>query len=174
MSKKSGLGIKAAFLVFLVLWLPLIDGCGLRLRGAIDLPEAMARTHIAGIGQNQPLTAYLTRQLEAVGARVVPADQAGAVLRVTREQRGQRVLSVGVDGGVREFELYYTVSFEVEGKNNDYSLPDRAITLTRSLVFEENQVLATGEERELLYEEMQQEMARLMLSRLRVASEGEA
>lgn len=161
----SGLGMRKSLLPILLVLL--LHGCGFHLRGAVDLPAAMERTHIAGTPYNEPLRAGLQRQLEVAGVEVVEEEEATAVLQITNEQQGQRVLSVSSEGRAREYELYYTVSFEVEGKGNNYERENQTITLTRDLIFDETQVLATGEERQLLYDEMQSEAARMILTRLR-------
>jgi LPS-assembly lipoprotein len=76
------------------------------------------------------------------------------------------VLSVDADGRVREVELFTVVRFDVAGRNNAFKLEAQSLTLTRDFVFDETDVLAKASEAELLYEDMENELVRLMLYRL--------
>ncbi|MGH8501300.1 MAG: LPS assembly lipoprotein LptE [Gammaproteobacteria bacterium] len=143
-----------------------VAACGFQLRDQADLPAAMNRTHIAGLSPYNHFRVELERALRANGVAVVNPERAAAILRIKAERRGRRVLSVGTDGKVREFELYTTVNFEVEGRGNDLRLKKQILTVTRDFLFDETDVLGNTSEAELLYEDMEDELVRLMLYRL--------
>lgn len=126
----------------------------------------MARTHIAGLNPYDDLYAALSGVLEVNGVEVVDAERASATLRVIERNRGRRVLSVGADGKVREFELFTTVRFRVAGQGDTPILETQTLTLTRDFLFDQTSVLGKAEEAELLYEDMEDELVRLMLYRL--------
>ncbi|MBA3730999.1 MAG: hypothetical protein H0W93_01155 [Gammaproteobacteria bacterium] len=149
-----------------------VSACGFQLRAQADLPTTMQRTYIDGLSPYSNFRVELERTLRANGVNVVEEDRATAVLRIKSEQRGRRVLSVGTDGRVREFELFTVVRFEVEvqgdaeGRGNDLRLRDQTLTVTREFLFEETDVLGNAAESDLLYDDMETELVRLMLYRL--------
>lgn len=154
-----------------------MTACGFQLRDQADLPAAMQRTYIDGLSPYNNLRVALERTLRANGVAVVEsAERASAVLRIKGEQRGRRVLSVGTDGKVREFELFTTVTFEVEGQGevkgqgHDLRIKKQALTVTRDFLFDETDVLGNASEADLLYEDMDNDLIRLMLYRLEAAS----
>jgi LPS-assembly lipoprotein len=147
----------------------LLSGCGFQLRDKAELPIALARTHIAGLSPYDDLAVELSRTLRANGVRIVDADQATAILRINDTRRGRRVLSVGADGKVRELELYATVNFDVKGGGNALELKNQSLTQTRDFFFSETDVYGKASEAKLLYEDMENELVRLMLYRLEAA-----
>jgi LPS-assembly lipoprotein len=147
----------------------LLTGCGFQLRDQADLPDGMARTHIAGLDQYDELHVALERVLSANGLKVVGANEASAILRVTAHERGKRVLSVDSDGKVQELELYTIVAFEIVGRGNALELRDQRLILTRNFVLNETNVLGNASEAEVLYEDMENELVRLILYRLQAA-----
>lgn len=158
------------YLVLLVAGLQLLSsGCGFQLRDKAELPAALARTHIAGLNAYDDLNVELSRALQANGVRIVDAAQATAILRINHRQKGRRVLSVGADGKVREFQLFSTINFDVTGQRNTLKLKNQSITQTRDFVFDETDVYGRASEANLLYEDMEDELVRLMMYRLEAA-----
>lgn len=145
----------------------LLSACGFHLRGAAELSPELARTHITGVSEYSNFAISLRQQLRANGIEIVEdVRQATAVLSVTQNRTGRRVLSVDDDGKVREFELFTTLSFEVKDKDQKLLLKNQTITLTRDFVFDQTDVLGKAEEAEFLQEDMEQDIIRLMFYRL--------
>ncbi len=147
-----------------------VSACGFQLRAQADLPTEMKRTHIDGLSPYNNFRVELERVLRANGVAVVDSEHATAALRIKSEQRGRRVLSVGTDGKVREFELLTVVRFDLQGQGNDLRLKDQTLAVTREFLFEETDVLGNAAEADLLYEDMESELVRLMLYRLEALS----
>ncbi|MEN8129488.1 MAG: LPS assembly lipoprotein LptE [Pseudomonadota bacterium] len=142
-------------------------GCGFQLRGAADLAPELSRTQIQGVSPYSDFAAKLRQQLRANGVQVVDSkEQAMAILRITKNKSGRRVLSVGDNGKVREYQLFSVLSFEVRGMNKERLLKNQTIRLTRDFVFNENDVLGKSQEAELLRQDMEGDLIRLMLYRL--------
>lgn len=149
------------------LLIAMLAACGFHLRGAAELPPELSRTHITGVSEYSGFAISLRQQLRANGVETVDdQEQATATLYITQNRTGRRVLSVDDDGKVREFELVTILSFEVKGKDQELLLENQTITLTRDFVFDQNDVLGKAEEAELLQEDMEQDIIRLMLYRL--------
>ncbi len=159
-----------AYALGVVICCPVLPACGFQLRERADLPAALARTHIAGLNPYDSLSVALSRALRANGVKIVDTEHATAILRITNRERGRRVLSVGPDGKVQELELFTIVNFEVEGQGNALRLTDQKLILTRDFIFDETDVLGKAAEAELLYDDMQDELVRLILYRLEAAN----
>jgi LPS-assembly lipoprotein len=100
----------------------------------------------------------LTRALEAGGATLVPAREgATAVLKVERDQTGQRVLSVSARNTPTEYEIYYTVTYSVRSAEAEL-LASRTLTLTRDYSFNDEALLAKQHEEEFLREALARDL----------------
>jgi LPS-assembly lipoprotein len=144
----------------------LITGCGFHLRGQANLAPELARTHIVGVSPYSEFATNLRQQLRANGVQIVEAKQSTSTLRITRNESGKRVLSVDQNGKVLEFELYSVISFEVTGRDKTTLLKNQTISLSRSFLFDVNDVLGKEEEETLLREDLQEDAVRLMIYRL--------
>lgn len=152
----------------------ILAGCGWHLRGARSLPDAMATTHVKASLQTSELVRYIKRDLKAAGAEVVdyPAEEA-AILSI-RPRSGRRTLSVGPDGKAREYEVFYTVGFDVRKPGSEFEIPEQRVTLTRDFVYDPLAGLSAGREQNLLEESMERDVARLVIERLAAARGGDA
>jgi LPS-assembly lipoprotein len=157
------------FAPFVLLAVLLLAGCGFQLRGAVDLPPEMARTYISGLEERDALLLELERQLRSAGAEIVQSRAvASAELRVLGLRDTRRVLTVGGDASVQEYELATTVSFDVRGTDNEFRRERMTLTVVRDMTFDETNVVGKGGEEVLLREEMRRELAWQMVSRLQL------
>lgn len=173
-------------LLGLSLLISLITGCGFHLRGSGEaLSERYAQTQILGLEGRSILRQSLEPALRAAGVEVVDSrSEAIAVLRFLTVERGQRILTVGTDARVREYELSLAVTFEAHGANAGeaageddpgvWELPAQDVTLTRVLRYDPTGVLSKAQEQERLYEAMEREAAASILYRLRAVSSDDA
>jgi len=142
-------------------------GCGFQLRGAADLPPEMARTHITGLEARDGLLLELERQLRFMDVQVVDdPERATARLRILQKRDTRRVLSVGSDVIVREYELITTVRYDVRGVDSDFRRDPVTLTAVRELTFDQTSVYGTAAEEALLRQDMQRELVQRMLRRL--------
>lgn len=148
-------------------------GCGFQLRGSSDasgglgvLPTTMRKVYIQGDPFSK-LVLHLGRGLRASGAKVLPERQAGAaVLRILDQRFSRRVLSVGSDGKVREYELNYTMRFEAVDAAGAELVPAQHISIVRDYLNDEIDVLAKSHEENIIRKEMVQDAVQLLLRRL--------
>ncbi|MDM0027944.1 LPS-assembly lipoprotein LptE [Variovorax saccharolyticus] len=142
-----------------------LAGCGFELRKA----PTFAFQSIAVTG-NSPFSNYLRRQLRAAGTvEVLPVDQADkadAVLELLGESRNNVVLSTTPEGQVRELQLILTLRFRVRGQGGKELLGPTEIQQSRDITYNETAALAKEGESELLYRDMQNDIAQQVLRRL--------
>lgn len=145
-----------------------LGGCGYHLRGfqgggaAAPLPL----TFIQG-DQSVPLYGELRQALRATGTLVVAEQsQAELTVRIHSATRRRRVLSVSLGGKVQEYELIYTVVFDVIDRHGAILLDRQTVRRIRDFKFQETAVNAIESESEQLYRDMRRDVVRDMLRRL--------
>lgn len=142
-----------------------LAGCGFELRKA---PVFAFKTLV--VPGNSPFTNYLRRNLRAAGTvEVLPADRADkaeATFELLGESRDNIVISTNSSGQVRELQLRLTVRFRLRGQGGKELLGPTEIQQTRDITYNETAALAKEGEAELLYRDMQSDIAQQTMRRL--------
>jgi LPS-assembly lipoprotein len=147
-------------------WLLAAAGCGFHLQGAGSLPQSMARTFVDTQRPHSDFLASLTDVLRQRGAEVLTApDEGAAVLDISVDETGQRVLSVSARNIPREYEVYYAVTFSLR-VGAESLLTDESLVVTRSYTYDETEVLAKAAEEQILREALAADLARRVMQRI--------
>ena len=102
----------------------MLSGCGFTLEGAGSLPSAMNRTFLDSPDRNSPFISSLREALRLRGSEVVDSpSQADAVLTISSDDTGQRVLSVTARNIPREYEIYYAVTVSLRSGSTSLMAP---------------------------------------------------
>jgi len=146
--------------------------CGFQLRGTINISEDIAPVYI-----NQNTVFELAREIKSLLATnkikvVEDEDLSKSKLVLLNDTKKRRVLSVDGTGRAKEYLFTYTVNFAIQIKQSK-EIKD-SISLSRSLVFEPEAVLAMSNEEDILYKDMRRDVARLILLKLQALSRKEA
>jgi LPS-assembly lipoprotein len=158
-------------LLILILAALAVHGCGFQLRGALDLSKDIAPLYIQ---QNSAFE--LAREIKLlleknkIAVTEAPAG-ANAQLALLSENKKSRVLSVDANGRAREYQLTYTVNVAIKIRQSK-EVQD-SISLSRSLLFDSDAVLAVTNESEILYRDMRKDAARLILLKLQARSKNQ-
>ena len=146
-----------------------LAGCGFELRKAPTF--AFKSLSLPG---RSAFTVYLRRNIPAAGTvELMPperAKDAEAVLDILGENRERIVLSTNAAGEVRELELRLTVRFRLRTQAGKELLVTD-ISQKRDLTYSETNALAKEGEAELLYRDMQNDVAQQMLRRIAAVKE---
>jgi len=146
-----------------------ITGCGFQLRGAANIPESLKTMYVQGVNFQSGIGLELKRGLASNGVTVLPTFQEGsAVLSLFDAKSERRVLSVGGDAKVREYQLYSAVTVKLVNADNEVMIASDRIEALRDYVFDQDQVLASDQEEALLRRELNEQLARNILRRLSV------
>ncbi|GAA4358554.1 hypothetical protein GCM10023165_53560 [Variovorax defluvii] len=142
-----------------------LAGCGFQLRRAPDF----AFKSLAVPGKSAFVNS-LRRQFRAAGnVELVPEEEMGraeAILEVLSENRGTAVLSTNSAGQVRELQLRLTMRIRLRTPAGKELLPPTVIEQFRDITYNETAALAKEGETELLYRDMQSDIAQQTLRRL--------
>lgn len=148
----------------------MLGSCGFALEGTGALPSAMTRTFVDAPRRNSPFMSSLRDALRLRGSQIVDtATQADAVLTVSADDTGQRVLSVSARNIPREYEIYYAVTVSLRAGTTALMEPE-TIIVTRAYTYDETQVLGKSAEERLLREALAQDLARQVLRRVEAAA----
>ncbi|HEY4369333.1 MAG TPA: LPS assembly lipoprotein LptE [Steroidobacteraceae bacterium] len=158
--------LRARNAVLLALLLSTLSACGWRLQGTARLPELMAVTYVDSDDRYSDFNRALRESLTASGARLATdRSTATAIVRIRKDQSGQRVLSVSARNTPEEYEVYYTVEYSVDGVNGELIAP-QTLNLTRDYSYDETAVLAKQREQAVLREALARDLAGLVIRRL--------
>lgn len=153
--------------ITIILCLLLLTGCGFKLRGAYQLPAAMHTTYLDSAKKNSTLSRALIRSLKASNITIASHAAADvAVFKLFNERKTKRIVSVDGNGRAREYTLTYAISFQVTAEDKEFSIESQFVQIDRDFVFDTEDVLGNSREESKLYEEMQQDIIRLILLRL--------
>jgi LPS-assembly lipoprotein len=148
----------------------LLGGCGFHLQGVGALPSAMVRTYVTTDEPHSPFQQSLREVLRQRGAEVLTAPAEGAaVLNITSDETGQRVLSVSARNIPREYEIYYSVTFSLRVGEESLAT-NESLVVTRAYTFDETQVLAKAAEEQILRRALAEDLARRVLQRIQALS----
>jgi LPS-assembly lipoprotein len=143
-----------------------LNGCGWRLQGTTRLPEIMSVAYIDTDDRYTDFNRILRESLEASGARVASdRNQASAIVRIRRDESGQRVLSVSARNTPEEYEVFYVVEYSVESQTGELIEPQK-LELTRDYSYDTRAVLAKQREQAVLREALARDLAGLVIRRL--------
>jgi LPS-assembly lipoprotein len=144
----------------------LLAGCGFQLRG--EPTTGLRSLHVPGPGA----TAQEIRRTLAGGAtRVMPTAQgAEATLTILSENRDKTVNTITGAGRVYEFQLSLSVRYQmtVPGREEPVIPPTEAVA-RRLITYSEAAPIAKEAEEQLLFKDMQLELADRILRQVAVA-----
>lgn len=147
-----------------------LAGCGFELRKA---PVFAFKT--LSVSGNSELINRLRREMRAAGTvTLVPpteAQTADAILEVLGENRDRIVISTNSAGLLRELQLQLRVRFSLRTPGGKVLLAPTEVSQTRDLSFNETNALAKEGEAELLYRDMQADIAQQLMRRLAAVKE---
>jgi LPS-assembly lipoprotein len=143
-----------------------LGGCGFRLAGSEKLPPILARPYLSVKDPYTDFAREFERQLKSEGALLqVGRQDATATIEVTKDFVEQRTLAVSARNIPTDYELRYTVVFDVKGPDSQLLAPQE-ITLSKDYSFEENVLLAKEHEADILRGQMARDLVTMAMHRL--------
>jgi LPS-assembly lipoprotein len=153
-------------LLALVFFSLALSACGWRLQGTERLSQTLSVIYVDADDRYTDFNRALRDRLRASGAKVTErrAD-ATAVVRIIKDQSGQRVLSVSARNTPEEYEVFYTVEYSVASGSTEL-IEAQPLEVTRDYSYDTTAVLAKQREQAILREALAQDLASLVLRRL--------
>jgi LPS-assembly lipoprotein len=142
-----------------------LASCGFALRGTQQLPAGLSKIYIETTKPGSDLIVHLKRQLRGA-ATIVDQPAADTAILKIRQACGRRTLSVGSDAKALEYEVYCSATFSIDSPEDAADIGEKEIRLTRDYIFDRLGVLAAGEKESILQQDMERELARMVIDRL--------
>ena len=154
--------------LLLISMMLLVSACGFHLRGYADLSF---KTIYVARG-NSELGRDLIRSLKTTNVKVVNnPESAEVIIDLLGENRRKNILSLGSSAGtstgaVREFELFYTVTFRIKDRGSKESPEAQQIQNRRDFSYSDVNALGKAYEETQLYDSMRQDVVRQIVRAL--------
>ena len=160
-----------SYVCFLIIILTIV-GCGFKLRGDFGLPTSIQQLQLLAAQKNTPLHRILGKQLKGFNIEVWDntvsasqvAEQADAVVYLRSDQLERRLLSLFSTGQVAEYELVYTIRYQLQFPAQDAQ--EIEFDVTREYQDDPDAVLAKSRELDLIQNEMRQEAANRIIRQI--------
>lgn len=136
----------------------LLSSCGFQLRGHHILPNELQTLTLTSVDQYNALTRTVKKHLILNQVNLVNhSDEAIPQLHLLKDQLDRRTLSLFNNGQVAEYEIIYTVKYQII--YTDGVVKDYVFELSRDYQDDPDLALAKSRELNLLLSEMRQEAA---------------
>ena len=157
-------------LLFGVLIMSLLSGCGFQLRGSQTLPATWGKVAVVAEANVNPSLVTSVRNLwKTQGVQLTNNAAADTYIILISDSTQRRVLSRDEQGRDLELEIQQRLEYRVENKEGDSVLPTQSVQRTRNFVNNVNNVLGTSGEEQTVRDELTQELANTLLRRLSVS-----
>lgn len=145
----------------------LTNACGFKLRGQVDIPAELNPMYFQTQGGSRVKSVILQNlQDSQVQLAAKPAD-ARVIVRISDERTSSRVVAVDSNGKALAQELHYHVTFDAVAPDGKQLAPPQTLDLVRTQNNPNVQVLGEQLESALIYQDMAEEAANRILTRLR-------
>jgi LPS-assembly lipoprotein len=165
--------LKRISLNFCILTIVLtIVGCGFKLRGDYGLPTGIQQLQLLAVQKNTPLHRILSKQLQGINIDVWDNtasasqmnEQVDVIVYLSSDQLERRLLSLFSSGQVAEYELVYTIKYQIQFPAQDAL--EIELDVTREYQDDPDAVLAKSRELDLIQNEMRQEAANRIIRQI--------
>jgi LPS-assembly lipoprotein len=165
--------LKRIFLNVCILTIVLtIVGCGFKLRGDYGLPTGIQQLQLLAAQKNTPLHRILGKQLQGINIEVWDNtasasqidEQVDVIVYLSSDQLERRLLSLFSSGQVAEYELVYTIKYQIQFPAQDAL--EIEFDVTREYQDDPDAVLAKSRELDLIQNEMRQEAANRIIRQI--------
>ena len=153
----------------LLLTVAALAACGFKPRQSAGFGPSLGPVQVSGAAEGSPLADGLRRALDRAGS-VAPAEgQPSARLRILADRFGEGPVSVDRFARIREYQTRYTVDFQLTAQDGQVLVPRQTVELVREYSYDATRAAGSGEEQEVVREELQREMVSAILRRIDAA-----
>lgn len=140
----------------------MLNGCGFKLRGNYLLAPELQTLEFSSVDKFGELTRIVKRNLILNDVNIVEhSDHAIPQMRILQDNLNRRTLSVFSNGQVAEYELIYTVRYQILMPDKD--IENFTFELNRDYQDDPDIALAKSRELSLILREMREEAATKIL-----------
>ena len=154
------------YLKISILFLSLIlSSCGYSMRGSLSIPSYIKSVSVIS-GEYSELVNTLNSSLVSSGIQLSTSQKDDIYrINILKEKFDRRQLSINISGRVNEYELIYSVDFELQMPEQK-PIRDR-ITLYRDYSFDENNVMGNSDREDYIKKGMMSTASTLIFNKLK-------
>ncbi|VAX11881.1 hypothetical protein MNBD_GAMMA24-2326 [hydrothermal vent metagenome] len=153
--------------VFFICAAIFLQSCGFHLRGLVEMPPELKSIYIEGGLPNSQMREILRQKLIGSQVNVLERpEKSGAVLRILKDKITRRIASVNTLGQPNEYELKYSLSYQLEDGRGRALLVPREISLLRTYRYDPDNILSVEEEAQRIKLEMARSAVNQMLRQI--------
>ncbi|WP_286265645.1 LPS assembly lipoprotein LptE [Thalassotalea atypica] len=135
----------------------LLTGCGFHLRGDFLLPPELQTLYVSSVDRHGELTRLVKNHFAINKVNLVKSSQGDIPeLKILKDNLNRRTLSVFPNGQVAEYELIYSVRYQLKLGNDSQQY---SFELNRDYQDDPDKALAKSRELSLILSELRQEAA---------------
>ncbi|MFQ3197192.1 MAG: LPS-assembly lipoprotein [Paraglaciecola sp.] len=153
-----------------LLLLLMVNGCGFSLRGSSELPASITVIRLSAAEPHSALRRIMEQRLKPYGIKIIGPSAATTnetlTLHIVADSLDRRLLSLFPTGQVAEYELIYSIRYQLQFPEQDAQL--REFDIRRDYQDDPDAVLAKSRELELVLAEMRQQAAKRMIYNISV------
>ena len=122
-----------------------LTACGFHLRGPLEMPSGLKSVYLEG-GSGM-FRDQFKRVMEASSVQVTDSPvNAGLIVHIFKEDNKRQILSLSSGGAANEFELDYSVEYEILDANNKVLLARESFDTKREYFNNQQAVIAKDNE----------------------------
>lgn len=144
----------------------LLSACGFHLRGWVDTPAWLNNVAVISKDDERQLTTQLKERLEAYKISVTNVAQAQYWIIINSVSLQQQIISIGASTNPRQYQLNLRVRFMLQTANGQIIKPESTLLVTRQATINNDRILGSNQEEQILINEMQQDAANQIINRL--------
>lgn len=156
--------------IFLVCLLMASSACGYRLASKAELDPVFDNTYVGYQSGGREVAVQVEKQFRTNEINLVSEKDADVIVNVLYERKDREIVAIDSQGKVREYELIMRVGVDAKSATGETYLANQDVRLTRTLLFNIDDVLGNQREQEAIYQEMREDIARLIIYRLQTVS----
>ena len=150
--------------IILISVLLVLSSCGYSMRGSINIPSSVESVSVVS-NQYSELVNILNSSLTSSDIKTSTSKNDDIYrIVILSEEFNRRQLSINISGRVNEYELIYSVNFELKVPN-EKSIKDKII-LYRDYSFDENNVMGNSDREDDIKKGMMSTASTLIFNRL--------
>lgn len=159
--------MRAVRTIFLFLSIGLLGGCGFHLRGETPVAPPLQRLYLQTQDPYGDLARDIRQYMKSSNITLVNSPlEAATILEVLREDHNEQLVSIGGSQLTRQYNLVLSVNFQINSPQGVTLVPPQAVSETRSITIQSNQILGGSNEETNLYQQMRRAIVFDIMSRL--------
>ena len=142
----------------------LLCGCGFHLRGMMHVPNGINAIAISSNTTDLAFDSMLKSQLVSYKIQIPSNPKLAAYwLIINSLSLEQRMVSVGASTNPRQYQLLLTLDFSLQNAKAKSIIPQKHVVISRFLTINNDRILGSNAEEQILQNEMRQEAVMQML-----------